>query len=580
MGSARRAAWGLDCMSLREYLKLLRLHQRAGLWLLLWPILWALWLAAGGVPPLGVLAAFLVGTVLMRSANYAATPLGRNAPEGLAPRQLARVRAWDALLLFAALCVTSLVLIGKLNRLVLWLFLPAVVLAAGNAATGRFYGFSRSHLGLVFCFGIPMAYAAVTDDVPWLQVGLLMGASLCWILAYNAYSAAGAPVNPVYGGNREVTGAPDPKARAVAGSLQALALLLLAAVGIRAERGIVFTLGLLAAAGFALYQQRLTRGGGREAYIKAFLNNQRFGAAVFLGLLLDYGLSSWLATRDVMNPGPEHDAMLALHACTGPQPDWSPQAGVGNYGYCVDRNIVYTPPGWPRPMQLDLYTPQREGIMPAVVLLHGGHWQFGDRQIMGPVAVALARRGYVAITITYRLAPGARFPAQLLDSEQAVRWLGENAARLHVDPQRLGAWGFSAGGHLAALMATIDPADPWGAPQPPLRAVVAGGAPTDLEHFNPGDGMALFGVSAAQDPALYHRASPLYHASAKAPPIFLYTGSADTTVLPEQAEVLRKALADAGAPVELYIVRGAEHAGSTEGAMDPAMGFLDRQLKP
>ncbi len=565
---------------IRDYLKLLRLHQPAGILLLLWPILWALWLAAGGIPPLGVLAAFLLGTLLMRSANYAATPLTRNAPDGSAPGRLSQVRPWDALLLFASLCASSLVLLGKLNHLVLWSFLPAVVLAAGNAATGRFYGFSRSHLGLVFSFGIPMAYAAVTDDVPWVQVGLLMGASLCWILAYNAYSVAGAPVNPVYGAGRAVSGAPDPGARAVAGALQALALLLLAIVGVRAERGILYNAGLLAAAGYALYQQRLTRDGDRKAYIKAFLNNQRFGAAIFLGLVCDYGLTSWLAMQDIMNPGADHDSMLAVHACTGPLRDWNPLNRAHEFGYCVDRNIVFTPPDWPRPMQLDLYTPQRDGPRPAVVLLHGGHWRLGAREMMSPIAVTLARRGYVAITVSYRLAPMARFPAQLRDSEQAVYWLGQNAARLHVDPARIGAWGFSAGGHLAALMATLDPADPLSTPMPPLRAVVAGGAPTDLEHFNAEDGMALFGVTAAQDPALYRNASPLYHVSAKAPPIFLYHGTADTTVLPEQAQALRKALADVGAPVELYMVLGAEHAGSTELAMDPALAFLDRQLKP
>lgn len=565
---------------IRDYLKLLRLNQPAGILLLLWPILWALWLAAGGIPPLGVLAAFLLGTLLMRSANYVATPLARNAPDGSAPRRLSQVRTWDALLLFASLCASSLVLLGKLNNLVLWPFLLAVTLAAGNAATGRFYGFSRSHLGLVFSFGIPMAYAAVTDDVPWIQVGLLMSASLCWILAYNTYSVAGAPINPMYGAGREVSGAPDPKARAIAGVLQALALLLLVVVGFRAGRGILYNAGLLAAAGYALHQQRLTRDGERKSYIKAFLNNQRFGAAIFVGLVCDYSLTNWQAMQDVMNPGAEHDSMLALHACTGPLSDWNPLNWAQEYGYCVDRNIVYTPPDWPRPLQLDLYTPQLDGLRPAVVLLHGGHWRLGTRQEMGPIAVALARRGYVAITVTYRLAPMARFPAQLQDSEQAIRWLDQNAARLHVDSARIGAWGFSAGGHLAALMATLDPADPLGAPKPPLRAVVAGGAPTDLEHFNPDDGMALFGVTAAQDLALYRHASPLYHASAKAPPIFLYHGTADTTVLPEQAEVLRKALADAGAPVELYMVHGAEHAGSTEGAMDPALAFLGRQLKP
>jgi acetyl esterase/lipase len=199
---------------------------------------------------------------------------------------------------------------------------------------------------------------------------------------------------------------------------------------------------------------------------------------------------------------------------------------------------------------------------------------------MGPIASTLARRGYVAVTATYRLAPAYRFPAQLEDAEQAVRWLGENADRLHVDRDRVGAWGFSAGAHLATMMATLEPGNPWGTPEPRLRAVVAGGTPTDLEHFNAVDGMALFGVTAVQDPALYRRASPLYHASAKAPPIFLYHGSVDSIVPLEQAEQLRAALAKAGAPVELDVIYGADHAGSTEAAMDAAMGFLDRQLNP
>lgn len=565
---------------IRDYLHLMRLHQPAGILLLLWPILWALWLAAGGVPPLDVLAVFLLGTLLMRSANYVATPLLRPQPNAAQARLFSRVRVWDALLILTSLCASTLVLIGKLNPIVPWLFLPAVVLAAGNAITGRYFGLSRSHLGLVFSIGIPMAYAAVTDTVPWVQVALLMSASLCWILAYNSYSAAGAPINPAYGSGREVTGAPDPRTRLAAGALQAVALLLLAIVGYRAERGIFFALGLAVAAGYAVYQLRLTRSGDRKDYIKAFLSNRGFGAAIFLGIVWDYTASTWQAQQEIMNGGTDRDAMLAMHACTGPVRGWLPLGHDHGYGYCVDRNIVYTPPDWPRPMHLDLYTPLRDGPRPAVVLLHGGHWRFGERQMMGPIAIALARRGYVAITVSYRLAPMSRFPAPLLDSEQALRWLYDNAARLQVDTRRVGAWGFSAGGHLAAMMATVDPSDPLGAPQPPLRAVVAGGAPTDLEHFNPDDGMALFGVSAAQDPALYRYASPLYHVTAKAPPFFIYHGSADTTVPLQQAEVLRKALADAGVPVELYIVHGAEHAGSTEGAMDPALGFLDRQLKP
>ncbi len=561
-------------------MKLLRLHQLIGFWLLLWPILWALWLAAGGIPPLNVLEIFFACTLLLRTANYAATPLTTTARGRNAPQRLGTIGTAGALLMFGALGAGGLFLIGKLNSLALWLFLPAVIFAAGNPFTGRFRRNSRSHLGLVFCSGIPMAYAAVTNDLPWLQIGLLIGASLCWILAYNIYSAAGAPINPIYGVAREIPETPDHHARTQAGSLQAIALVLLAGVGVCAERGVLFTLGLIAAAILALYQQRITRTGARQDYIRAFLNNHRFGAVIFLGLAGDYALTGWLAMQHALDPEP-HDSMLVMHACTGPLPQSTPpQISVHSYGYCVDRNIVYTPPDWQRPMQLDLYTPQRDGQSPGIVLLHGGHWRLGDRQEMGPIASTLARRGYVAVTATYRLAPAYRFPAQLEDAEQAVRWLGENADRLHVDRDRVGAWGFSAGAHLATMMATLEPGNPWGTPEPRLRAVVAGGTPTDLEHFNAVDGMALFGVTAVQDPALYRRASPLYHASAKAPPIFLYHGSVDSIVPLEQAEQLRAALAKAGAPVELDVIYGADHAGSTEAAMDAAMGFLDRQLNP
>ncbi|MBL6750998.1 MAG: alpha/beta hydrolase fold domain-containing protein [Nevskia sp.] len=555
---------------------MMRLHQPIGMWLLLWPVLWALWLAARGTPPLGVLAAFLLITLLLRSARYA-------APESGGRHQTAAgIPRWHALLLFVALSGCALAVMGKLNRLALWLFLPAALMAASSALTGRFFGLSRSHLGIVFCIGIPMAYAAVLNAVPWAQAGALTAAGLCWVLAYNAYSAAGAPRHAIYGAGGAVDTPPDPHARVSAGLLQIASLVLLAVVGVQAERGPVFALGLVAAAGFAWYQQRLTRNGDRATYVKAFLNNHGFGAAIFLGIIWDYTLTGWAATNTFNASGLGADATIADHACTGPLPfHTAPQATVHDYGYCAQRDVTYyTPADWPHPMQLDLFTPQRDTASPVVLLLHGGHWQLGRRHLMEPIAITLARRGYVAMTVSYRLAPAARFPAQLQDAQQAVRWLRDHAAQLHADPARIGVWGFSAGAHIGALMALLRPDDPWGAPDVHIRAVVAGGTPTDLEHFNPADGLALFGVPAARDAALYHHASPLYQVSPQAPPIFLFHGSEDTEVPLQQAEVLRAALARAGAPVELDVVRGVGHAGATEAAMDSALGFLDRVLKP
>jgi len=174
----------------------------------------------------------------------------------------------------------------------------------------------------------------------------------------------------------------------------------------------------------------------------------------------------------------------------------------------------------------------------------------------------------------------ARFPSQLQDAQEAVRWLRTNAIALNADPFRIGVWGFSSGAHIGALMAMLAPDDPWGAPDLRIRAVVGGGTPTDLTRFNPVDGMALFGVSAEEDPDLYRHASPLYQVSNRAPPTFLYHGTDDAEVPLEQAQWLKAALVKAHVQVVLDARRGLGHAGVTEAAIDPAVGFLDRTLKP
>ena len=557
------------------YIKLVRLNQPVGLWLLVWPMLWALWLAARGTPPVDVLVVFVLGGALVRSAHYAV--VGRTAGPGA---EAGRIPFWQSMVLSAVLWLCALILVGRLNRLALGLFALAVLLVLGILVRRSFFGLSRSLLGIAFVFSIPMAYAAVRDSIPWAEAGVLMLASLCWVLAYNTQSVAGAPRHALFGSS-ELPSPPEPNSGRIAAGWQVAALLFLAIAGVQAERGPAYALGLLIATGFTLYQWRLTRGLSRQGFIKAFLSNHGIGAAIFLGIVWDYGITGWSVTNAYNENSMGPSAMLADMACTAADDNLLKQAHVRNYGFCARRDVTYyVPPDWPHPMQLDVFTPQRSGISPIIVLFHGGHWQVGRRHEMEPIATFLARRGYVAVTASYRLAPAARFPAQLLDAEAAVRWVMANAAQLHGDPKRIGLWGFSAGAHLSTLMATLEPGDAWAAPDLHIRAVVGGGTPTDLEHFNPADGMALFGEPASADPALYHRASPLYHVSKRAPPIFLYHGEDDSEVPLKQATDFRDALVAAGAPVQLYVIRGVGHAGATEAAMDSALGFLDQTFSP
>ncbi|HZR35955.1 MAG TPA: 4-hydroxybenzoate octaprenyltransferase [Nevskia sp.] len=280
---------------LRDYALLMRLDRPIGIWLLLWPTLWALWFAAGGVPPLDLLAVFAAGTALMRSAGCVINDF---ADRGFDPhvertknRPIAagRVSPRAALLLFAGLCLAALAVASRLNAAALWLSLPAVALAASYPFAKRFHSLPQAHLGIAFSWGIPMAYAALRGAVPWADAGLLMAANLCWVIAYDTYYAMSDREDDLKIGVKSSAILFGRHDRLIIGLLHAAALLLLAWIGARAGRGPAYWLGLAAAAACAVREQRLTRGRGRGPCFEAFLDNNRFGAAVFLGLALDYG---------------------------------------------------------------------------------------------------------------------------------------------------------------------------------------------------------------------------------------------------------------------------------------------------
>lgn len=260
--------------------------------------------------------------------------------------------------------------------------------------------------------------------------------------------------------------------------------------------------------------------------------------------------------------------------------DAAPTATPPEVGFAVDRDRVYTPAGWPTVQRADLYRPALPGPRPAVLLIHGGGWAEPERRHqMVSIAERLARRGYVVVNATYRLAPTHLHPAGLEDLRMALRWMRQSASSLGIDPQRIAAFGYSAGGHLAALLGGLEaPSDQQ------VQAVVAGGAPTDLAKWPNGKLVVQYlGGTLAAMPARYAEASPVQHVDARDPPVFLYHGGFDLLVPIDHAEDYKTALDQAGVPNELYIQRGLGHITAfflDQGAVDAAIDFLDRRMGP
>ncbi len=278
---------------LEQYEKLMRLDKPIGILLLLWPTLWGLWFASNGHLSWWVVWIFVLGTVLMRSAgcvinDYADRDIdphvARTQNRPLAAR---RISSKEALLLAAGLAVLAFLLILPLNRLVIWLSIPAVVLAASYPYTKRFLAIPQAYLGVAFGFGIPMAYAAMQGTVP-VQAWLLLLANVFWAAAYDTEYAMvdraddlkiGIKTSAITFGRFDV----------LAVMLSYLAALsLLAFVGWQYHRGMAYFTGLIIAVAIAGYHYYLIRERDPVQCFKAFLHNNWLGAAVFVGLLMDY----------------------------------------------------------------------------------------------------------------------------------------------------------------------------------------------------------------------------------------------------------------------------------------------------
>ncbi len=275
-----------------DYLLLMRLDRPIGIWLLLWPTLWGLWFAAGGLPPLKILVVFVAGTVLMRSAGCVINDLAdRNIDPHLErtrgrPIAAGRVTPDEARRLFVVLCLIALGFVSQLNVTTVLLSVPAVLLAASYPFAKRFHSLPQAHLGLAFSWGIPMAYAAIGRPVDWETCLLLMLATVLWAIAYDTFYAMSDREEDLRIGVKSSAILFGRHDRWITALLQAGTVLALLAAGW--ERGPYFKYGLALAAVLAGYQQWLIRDREPAACSRAFSNNSTFGAVIFLGLLLDF----------------------------------------------------------------------------------------------------------------------------------------------------------------------------------------------------------------------------------------------------------------------------------------------------
>lgn len=249
-------------------------------------------------------------------------------------------------------------------------------------------------------------------------------------------------------------------------------------------------------------------------------------------------------------------------------------------GFETRRGLVYAR-GCGEALTLDAYIPKGPGPFPGVLVIHGGGWSARRPGDMRGIARTLARRGYVALNVVYRLAPEHRYPAAVDDVREALRWARRESASLKLDRARVGAWGYSAGAHLAAMLGVEDGEDI--GPEDKVSAVVAGGTPAEFELWPKSPIVTPFiGMTFEEAPDLWRAASPVHHVSPGDAPFFFYHGTKDVLVEPEQAKRMAAALAKAGVRHEVFWQEGRGHVTAFlfDGkAVRGALSFLDDVLR-
>lgn len=278
---------------LPHYLALMRVARPIGTYLVLWPTLWALWIAAEGFPDWHLLIIFCLGTFLMRSAGCVINDYADRKIDAHVQRTKARpfatgaVTEKEALILFACLCLTAFVLVLFTNLMTILLSFGAVALAACYPFMKRYTHLPQVVLGAAFAWGIPMAFAAQQGALPpalWLiYIGVLM-----WTIAYDTFYAMVDREDDLKIGVKSTAILFGDDDKTITGMLQVCVIIVLVLVGVQFSLSFIYYAGLMAASGLFIYQQHLIRFRDRDQCFKAFLNNNYVGGVIFVGIVLHY----------------------------------------------------------------------------------------------------------------------------------------------------------------------------------------------------------------------------------------------------------------------------------------------------
>ncbi len=278
---------------LAEYARLIRLDRPVGIYLLLWPTLWALWIAAEGFPPLHILLIFVAGVTLMRSAGCAINDFADRHIDPHVERTRSRplaqgtIRPWEAVAIFLLLSALAFVLVLLTNPLTVAFALVAVVLAATYPFMKRFHSLPQVHLGAAFAWSVPMAFTAVTNEFPPPIAWLLFVTTLTWTVVYDTFYGMVDREYDLAIGVRSTAILFGEQDRLITGILQVLVWLGLYLVGQQAGFGGIYLGALVVVAMLMFYQQFLIFDREPEPCFRAFRNNHHLGLVVLIGMVAD-----------------------------------------------------------------------------------------------------------------------------------------------------------------------------------------------------------------------------------------------------------------------------------------------------
>lgn len=278
---------------LQAYCQLMRLDKPIGIYLVMWPTLWALWIAAEGFPQWHLLLIFILGAFVMRAAGCVINDFADRNFDGHVkrtkdrPLPSGRVTEKEALALFVGLLLVAFILVCFTNRLTMIYALGGVLLAATYPFMKRYTHMPQVVLGAAFSWGIPMAFTAQAGEVTQ-QAWLLYAANLLWTVAYDTLYAMVDRDDDLKIGVKSTAVLFGDADKLIVALLQGLTLLTLVLVGQQLEFSWIYYLSLVVAAGFFAYQQWIIRERERASCFKAFLNNHWVGAVIFIGIFTDY----------------------------------------------------------------------------------------------------------------------------------------------------------------------------------------------------------------------------------------------------------------------------------------------------